>query len=998
MKLIILLFTVTVLFPIESETYKILVYINLFGHSHLKVLGTVADALTDAGHNVTVLMPIIETQFLNKTCLKSTKNVIFIEQNDELRQLMRQRSKRFETVWTSGGSNPFNIYKKAGMMSSLFTSHCRNVMSKAKLIEELKNEKFDLAITEPFDTCAYALFEAISIRAHVAVYSCSRLDHVSEIVGQPVPLSYVPGMQSSFGEKMSIWERFMNYFQFKGSSYIFQTIGDEGYEAAKEFYPNIRSWREVVAEASFIFTNSIPYLDFPSPTFDKMIPIGGFTVKTDKKSLKLEEKWSEILNQRRTNVLISFGTNARSVEMPEEYKKSLLKVFKSMPNTTFIWKYENPEDPFIKDIENVYLSSWLPQNELLADPRLTVFVTHGGLASVTELAMMGKPAVMIPLAADQTRNAEMLKRHGGVAVLTKFDLANPNLFKDTITNVMMDDSYKKNAERLAEILHNQPTKPLDTLVKYVEFAARFGKLPLMDNYGRHQSFTDFKILVYTNLFGHSHVKALGTVADALTDAGHNVTVLMPIMERRFINETCLKSTKNVIFIEQDDHSKQLIEKWSNRSSVWTSGGITPFNVFKKATVISNLFGSHCKNVMSQKKLIEDLKKENFDLAITEPFDTCAYAFFEAISIRAHVAVYSCSRLDHVSESIGQPVPLSYVPGMYSPYGERMNIWERLENYFVFKARSYMFQAIGDKNYEEAKKYYPDIRSWREVLPEASFIFTNNIPYLDFPSPTFDKIIPIGGYTVKTEKKFLNLEEKWNEILDKRKTNVLISFGTNAKSDEMPEKYKQSVLKVFKSMPNTTFIWKYENPEDSFTKNIENVYLSSWLPQNELLANPRLTVFITHGGLASVMELAMMGKPAITIPVAADQTRNAEMLRRHGGSILLSKFDLANADVVKGAIESAINDNRYRENAERLAEILRNLPTKPLETLVKHVEFAARFGKLPLMDNYGRHQSFIVYHFLDIISILFIFLLSLCYFSYRIFKFAIRSKKPKDKND
>ncbi|EGT38616.1 hypothetical protein CAEBREN_31155 [Caenorhabditis brenneri] len=819
-------------------------------------------------------------------------------------------------------------------MSSLFSSHCRNVMSKRKLIKELKNEMFDLAITEPFDACAYALFEAISIRAHVAVYSCIRLDHVSEIIGQPVPLSYVPGMQSSFGEKMNIWERYMNYFQFKGSSFIFQTIGDKGYEAAKEFYPNIRSWREVVPEASFIFTNSIPYLDFPSPTFDKMIPIGGFTVKTDKKSLVLEEKWSKILNQRRTNVLISFGTNARSVEMPEEYKKSLLEVFKSMPNTTFIWKYENPEDPFIKDIENVYLSSWLPQNELLADPRLTVFITHGGLASVMELAMMGKPAVMT---------------YG----ILKTD--NSKVF-----------SYKKNAERLAEILHNQPTKPLETLVKYVEFAARMDKLVLFTILLLFPIKSEsFKILVYTNLFGHSHVKALGKVADALTDAGHNVTVLMPIMERRFINETCLKSTKNVIFIEQDDHSKQLIEKWSNRSSVWTSGGITPLNVFKKATVISNLFGAHCKNVMSQTKLIEELKTEYFDLAITEPFDTCAYAFLEAISIRAHVAVYSCSRLDHVSEIIGQPVPPSYVSGMYSPYGERMNIWERLENYFVFKARSYMFQAIGDRNYEEARKFYPGIRSWREVLPEASFIFTNSIPYLDFPSPTFDKIIPIGGYTVKIEKKFLKLDEKWNEILDKRKTNVLISFGTNAKSDEMPEKYKKSLLEVFKSMPNTTFIWKYENPEDPFIKDIENVYLSSWLPQNELLADHRLTAFITHGGLASVMELAMMGKPAITIPVAADQTRNAEMLRRHGGSIHLRKFDLANSDLVKGAIEKVVNDkrrvffslkqfprheffqalpchtNNYKKNAERLAEILENQPTKPLETLVKHVEFAAR---------------------------------------------------------
>uniref|UniRef100_A0A1I7UM40 glucuronosyltransferase n=1 Tax=Caenorhabditis tropicalis TaxID=1561998 RepID=A0A1I7UM40_9PELO len=301
------------------------------------------------------------------------------------------------------------------------SSHCRNVMADRNLIEKMKNENVDLAITEPFDMCGYEFFEAISVRAHVAVYSCSRLDHVTEIIGQPTPLSYVPGAQSAFGEKMNIWERFMNFFQFKGRSYIFQMIGDADHEAARESHPNLRSWRETLPEASFIFTNSIPYLDFPAPTFDKMIPIGGFTVKTDHKSLKLDEKWSRILNERTRNVLISFGTNARSEEMPIEYK-------------------------------------W------------------------------------IPLAADQSRNSQMLKKHGGAVVLSKFDLANPVKVSKTIETVLSDPKYQKNADRLAEILHNQPINATETLIKYIEFAAKFGKLPSLDNQGRHQSFIQYFFL------------------------------------------------------------------------------------------------------------------------------------------------------------------------------------------------------------------------------------------------------------------------------------------------------------------------------------------------------------------------------------------------------------------------------------------------------------------------------------------------------------------------
>lgn len=66
------------------------------------------------------------------------------------------------------------------------------------------------------------------------------------------------------------------------------------------------------------------------------------------------------------------------------------------------------------------------------------------------------------------------------------------------------------------------------------------------------------------------------------------------------------------------------------------------------------------------------------------------------------------------------------------------------------------------------------------------------------------------------------------------------------------------------MPDTTFIWKYEDPNVNIAKNLDNVFISSWLPQNELLADSRVTVFVTHGGLASVMELALMGKPAIMV--------------------------------------------------------------------------------------------------------------------------------------
>lgn len=506
--------------------------------------------------------------------------------------------------------------------------------------------------------------------------------------------------------------------------------------------------------------------------------------------------------------------------------------------------------------------------------------------------------------------------------------------------------------------------------------------------------TSYKILVYSNLYGHSHIKVLNTVADTLTDAGHDVTLFRPIIESSQLNKSFVK-TKKVIYVEPDE---KVVEKMNQidqfSGSLWTLDSTQPSAMIAKSNVLVEFFGTQCKKVLQQKEVLDQLKNENFDLAITEVVDGCAYAIFEYLQIRAHITVLSCVRFDHVSDILGQPIAPSYVPSTQSFFNDRMNMKERLLNLIQFYYGRYTFANILDQEYEMAKDILGIRRSWREVMPEASFVFSNHIPVLDFPAPTFDKIIPIGGFTVKTSEKVLKLDKKWNDILNIRKKNALISFGSNAKSKDMPEEYKKSFLRVFKSMRDVTFIWKYEDPSDNIIQNLNNVFISSWLPQNELLADPRVTLFLTHGGLASVMELALMGKPAVMVPIFADQGRNAQMLKRHGGAAVLQKTDLIDSDLIEKTLEDVLTNPDFSKNAEKLAEMLKNQPTNAKDVLVKHVEFAARFGKLPILDNYGRHQSFMVYYFLDIISLFLFILVVLVYLVIKLYKRVFMNDKSK----
>ncbi|KAK5977745.1 UDP-glucuronosyltransferase [Trichostrongylus colubriformis] len=143
------------------------------------------------------------------------------------------------------------------------------------------------------------------------------------------------------------------------------------------------------------------------------------------------------------------------------------------------------------------------------------------------------------------------------------------------------------------------------------------------------------------------------------------------------------------------------------------------------------------------------------------------------------------------------------------------------------------------------------------------------------------------------------------------------------------------------MPETTFIWKYEDEGSQMAAHLRNVHLSTWLPQNALLADPRLTAFITHGGLGSVNELAHLGKPAIVVPVFADETRNAYMLAKHGGGIVLTKNAFEYPDALRESLQKIFNDASYSHNAKRLSDMLLNQPISAKQLLIRHSEFAAK---------------------------------------------------------
>jgi UDP:flavonoid glycosyltransferase YjiC (YdhE family) len=124
---------------------------------------------------------------------------------------------------------------------------------------------------------------------------------------------------------------------------------------------------------------------------------------------------------------------------------------------------------------------------------------------------------------------------------------------------------------------------------------------------------------------------------------------------------------------------------------------------------------------------------------------------------------------------------------------------------------------------------------------------------------------------------------------------------------MPDRIKQIFVDTFKEFSNTTFIWKYEAPEDGSIEKLPNLHLQKWVDQPGLLTHPNLLGFITHGGLNSIMEATYCGAPVITIGLFGDQERNGKMAEYRGYGLTLDKLKLSKASLGEKLSEIIGND-------------------------------------------------------------------------------------------
>ncbi|VDK61537.1 unnamed protein product [Cylicostephanus goldi] len=175
-----------------------------------------------------MLMPVLDFEQENKTGVKLTKHVIKVPTDPRVVDLLKYKKDILSKMWTmqpsifgmlrvimgnlaEQGHSLTNarvglFFTKSFLCQLVF----KGVITDAQLMKQLRDEKFDVGISEALGTCGFGVFELAQIPASIATLSIVHKETVAAMIGESVNPSYVPGPFSVSGDRMGFLDRIKN--------------------------------------------------------------------------------------------------------------------------------------------------------------------------------------------------------------------------------------------------------------------------------------------------------------------------------------------------------------------------------------------------------------------------------------------------------------------------------------------------------------------------------------------------------------------------------------------------------------------------------------------------------------------------------------------------------------------------------------------------------------------------------------------------------------------
>ncbi|KAJ8339108.1 hypothetical protein SKAU_G00358940 [Synaphobranchus kaupii] len=438
-------------------------------HSHWLNMKSIVAALAEKGHEMTVLIPSASPSIKVSQSSSCSFEIIPVpytaqDMNDILDELLRYWM--YDLPNDSFIQASLKINALVAKSTEKNKALCRAVFENKELLEKLRRAQYDVLVSDPMFLCGELLADTLDLPFIISI-RFSFANTMERLCGHlPAPPSYVPSTGIQYTDEMDFSQRLKNSLFYFSQDMLFHIFGTMIWNT---FYSELRgkptTFCEVIGKADIWLIRTYWDFEYPRPFLPNFKFVGGLHCKPAK---PLPEDMEGFVQSSGEDGIVVFSLGSMIKNLTRERRNTIASALGQIPQK-ILWRYSGEKPDTLAPNTRVY--DWIPQNDLLGHAKTKVFITHGGTNGIYEAIYHGVPMVGIPLFGDQPDNMMHMKTKGA-AVTLDFNRFQAQDLVDALNTVINDPSYKESAMRLSGIHHDQPMKPLDRAVFWIEFVMR----------------------------------------------------------------------------------------------------------------------------------------------------------------------------------------------------------------------------------------------------------------------------------------------------------------------------------------------------------------------------------------------------------------------------------------------------------------------------------------------------------------------------------------------
>lgn len=466
------LLTILSLLSVLSGVYSGQILVFPVDGSHWINMKVLIVDLHSKGHNITVIRGSNSMYIKEESPYYSSITVDIGAYDDEFfttfLSLLLQMRKHKTSSWDEIMFG-VEVMKKFSEIHEKICNMTAMMFENETLMKSLQQAKFDMVLADPAMGGGMLLAHRLGLPL---VFNVRWTVHgEGHFAIAPSPLSYVPVPGAELTDKMTFIQRVKNVLIYFITYYQHSKYFVQHYKAfcQKYFGPDVDYFSILQNADIWLMRNDFTF-EFPRPTMPNVVYMGGFQCKP---SNPLPDDLEKFVQSSGKHGVIIMSLGSLFGELLDDITDEIAAAFAQLPQKV-IWRHTGPRPSTLGN--NTILVDWMPQNDLLGHPKTKLFVAHGGTNGIQEAIYHGVPILGLPLAFDQPDNLSRMREKGTAKVLDISEL-DRSVFLEALKEVLDNPFYRENMQKLSRLHHDQPIKPLDHAVFWIEFVIRNGGAP-----------------------------------------------------------------------------------------------------------------------------------------------------------------------------------------------------------------------------------------------------------------------------------------------------------------------------------------------------------------------------------------------------------------------------------------------------------------------------------------------------------------------------------------